>query len=111
MKMTAQSLPDDSKILKDLLFKQQTEAEQLQTQLRQKIHSLLEALRLEKHRRFGASSEKSPGQSELFDEADTPSEEPLDLADNDADVLPAKPRKNGVRKPLPKSSPSRQRAV
>ena len=36
--------------------------------LQDQLHSLLEALRLEKHRLYGARSEKAPGQAELFDE-------------------------------------------
>lgn len=61
------SLPDDPAKLKTLLLEERS----TNTQLKQQIHALLEALRLEKHRLYGKSSEKCPDQSELFDEADS----------------------------------------
>ena len=87
MLLTEKQLPDDPVILKALLLKERcamskklSEGEVREDELKQQIHSLLEALRLEKHRLYGASSEKSPDQSELFDEADTFVDEP-DVAD------------------------------
>ena len=46
----------------------------LQQQLAQKqrhIEHLLEQFRLQRHRRFGVSSEQAPGQGALFNEAET----------------------------------------
>ena len=54
-----QSLPDDIDALKALLLKKE-----------QRIDLLEEQIRLLKQKRFGASSEKSDQQVELFDEAE-----------------------------------------
>lgn len=95
------ALPDDPVALKALLLREQ----QTTAALKQQVHSLLEALRLEKHRQFGTSSEKGPDQTELFDEADAQS----DLADTTTaeptKTVTGEPRKAGARKPLPKDLP------
>ncbi len=100
MSLATKPLPDDPATLKTLLLKERSANENL----KQQIHSLLEALRLEKHRLYGSSSEKTPDQSELFDEADTG----VDEVDDEAPVIDAKPipkNKRPVRKPLPPEYP------
>jgi transposase len=96
-----ETLPEDPATLQAMLRKQQAEITRLQDQL----HSLLESLRLEKHRLYGARSEKAPGQAELFDEpeatADTPEASPGPVPETPS---PA-PRKPAVRKPLPRDLP------
>jgi transposase len=114
MEHTANPLPEDPQELQSLLIRERAahaKTQQREARLEQQIRSLLEALRLARHRQFGASSEKAPGQSELFDEADIPVEE---LADADVvdEGVAAKPReKAGVRKPLPKHLPRVRRVI
>jgi transposase len=78
-----------------------TQEQRLAGQLRQ-IEHLLEQFRLARQRLFGVSSEKAPGQSELFNEAEllagvgSDEDEPLVPAANAAS---RKPR--GARRPLP----------
>ena len=76
-------LPDDASSLKKIIADQQSKlvdrdrrigARQHQAQ-EQRIAVLEEYIRLQRHRQFGASSEKSPGQAELFDEAELLGEE------------------------------------
>ena len=107
MKTTAYTLPNDAVLLKKIVLEQQ---DQLASQ-QQTISTLMDALRLEKVRRFGASSEKCPSQNELFDEAEAHCNDVSDetgtseAADASAEVIAkpasAKPR----RKPLPKDLP------
>lgn len=111
MLLVEKQLPDDPIILKALLLEERcamskklSEGEVREDELKQQIHSLLEALRLEKHRLYGASSEKSPDQSELFDEADTFVDE-LDVADESVSATPGKKKKPPTRKPLPPQLP------
>jgi len=95
---SAADLPDDIAQLKSLLLREQ----QNTAQLKQQVHSLLEALRLEKHRLYGASSEKSASQAELFDEADTTAAEP------DTEHTPVssyRRRKAAARQTLPDDLP------
>ena len=87
-----------------------SEGEVREDELKQQIHSLLEALRLEKHRLYGASSEKSPDQSELFDEADTFVDEP-DVADESVSAAPGKKKKPPTRKPLPPQLPRVRKVI
>lgn len=98
MKNTADSLPDNIELLKKMVLGQQ-----------QKIQTLEEALRLEKCNRFGASSEKVPGQGELFNEAEdclenaeseqTDSNAAVEQSDETAKKVRPK------RKPLPANLP------
>jgi transposase len=107
MSLAAKQLPDDPAKLKALLIKERSASEKLEDKLKQQIHSLLEALRLEKHRLYGRSSEKAPDQSELFDEADTCIDE-VDNVDDEASTVEAKPtqkNKRPTRKPLPPELP------
>ncbi len=103
MSRTAAALPDDVQALKDIILAQR---ELLGTQQR-RIEHLLEQFRLARHRQFGASSEKAPGQGEFFNEAEYLSrvvaeEEPPPQA---GDASPTAPRSRGVRKPLPPELP------
>ena len=103
MSLAVKPLPDDPAKLKALLLKERSANENL----KQQIHSLLEALRLEKHRLYGKSSEKAPDQSELFDEADTCLDE-TDRVDDGAPVVEPKPtpkNKRPTRKPFPPELP------
>ena len=120
MNLAANKLPDDPATLKELLInewsarqKEQAASEEREDKLKQQIHSLLEALRLEKHRLYGASSEKSPDQSELFDEADSCTDE-SELESTDeagvaaivaATTLESSKTKPPTRKPLPPELP------
>jgi transposase len=114
MVSAAKQLPDDPSELKFLLLnersarlKERSASVQREDELKQQIHSLLEALRLEKHRLYGASSEKSPDQSELFDEADFYVDE-ADVAEEqaaDVPATPSKPKPQPTRKPLPAELP------
>ena len=76
----------------------------------QRIAALEEYIRLDKLRRFGASSEKSPDQSELFNEAELSSEADGLLVETDEVATPETPaasvssKKRG-RKPLPADLP------
>ena len=103
MVCTADKLPDDVESLKKLLLAERKTNLRLQKQ----IDELFETIRLARHQRFGASSEKAPGQGELFDEAeDTVDEadpvEPEALASSSE----TKPKKKSVaRKPLPAQLP------
>lgn len=103
MSLAAKQLPDDPAKLKALLIKERSASEKREGKLKQQIHSLLEALRLEKHRLYGKSSEKAPDQSEFFDEADTCIDE-TDIVDDEASTVEAKStrkNKHPVRKSLP----------
>ncbi|MBI5450153.1 MAG: IS66 family transposase [Gammaproteobacteria bacterium] len=82
---------------------------QLQQQLAQKqrhIERLLEQFRLQRQRRFGASSEQAPGQGTLFNEAESlVADLPAEPAESPAaDGTPKQPRR-GHRRPLPKELP------
>ena len=114
MFLATEQLPDDPNVLKALLLseratlsKKLSEGEAREDNLKQQIHSLLEALRLEKHRLYGASSEKSPDQSELFDEADVCVDEikAADEAGADALTTSSTKKKQPTRKPLPSELP------
>lgn len=59
MDTVTEQLPNDVDALKKIIADN-----------RQHIHLLEERLRLERHRQFGAKSEKHPGQGELFNEAE-----------------------------------------
>jgi transposase len=110
MNLAVNHLPDDPVKLKALL----QNSLQREDELKQQIHSLLEALRLEKHRLYGTSSEKSPDQSELFDEADT-SVDAIGLGADEQEpavlAAPSKDQKRSTRKPLPAELPRVQRVI
>lgn len=106
MKRPADPLPNDVASLKALLLAERSTTERLQKQ----VQTLFEAIRLARQQRFGASSEKAPGQGELFDEV----EETLERSDqtppdtdgstpSDTPVQATTTRK--ARRPLPAHLP------
>jgi len=103
MVQTADKLPNDVASLQKLLIAERSTTQRLQKQ----IHELFESLRLARHQRFGASSEKAPGQGDFFDEAEDEAES-LNNA-NTPDATETKPTKTKAarpaRKPLPASIP------
>jgi len=107
MSLASNILPDDPVQLKTLLIKERSVSEKL----KQQIHVLLEALRLEKHRLYGKSSEKSPDQAELFDEADSLVDELDIINDEQAPVALSSKRQRPVRKPLPAELPRVRRVI
>jgi hypothetical protein len=75
-----QALPDDPEALKSLLTEQN---QSFITTLRDKdnqLQQLEEQIRLLLSKRFGTSSERHPGQHELFDEAEQETAEAETLA-------------------------------
>lgn len=100
MSNTAAALPDDVEALKDIILAQR---EQISAQ-QHRIEQLLEQFRLARHRQFGASSEKAPGQAEFFNEAEYLSSAPCEDTEESATAPPA-PRSRGARKPLPPELP------
>ena len=92
------ALPDDVATLKALILNQATELRYLQEQLN-----------LALHRRFGKSSEKDPGQHELFDEPEQITEEEVDAINNSEEIetiaVPAHQRKTRGGKALPEHLP------
>src|SRR5690606_18314375 len=98
MHAATSTLPDDIDALKQLVVTH-----------RQRINVLEEYIRLHKHRQFGASSEQTPGQRELFNEAEAASHEDESSADPasavDTRAANSLPRRRGHRKPLPAELP------
>jgi transposase len=92
------NLPQDVETLQQLIISQGTELRYLQEQLN-----------LALHRRFGKTSEKHPGQHELFDEPEQLLEQEPDViaADDETEVteISAHQRKTRGRKPLPEHLP------
>ena len=88
MTLDIESLPDDPKLLKQLLAKQQ-----------QRLSFLEEQFRLAQQKQFGVSSEGYPGQGELFNEAE---EVALDAVESEEISYT---RNKPKRKPLPKDLP------
>ena len=100
---TVDNFPDDIEALKKLLLAERKTVGRLQKQ----IDELFESIRLARHQRFGASSEKAPGQGELFDEAeDTVDEDEQAKPEEPTPSSESKPKKKPVaRKPLPVQLP------
>lgn len=98
MNHTAETLPDNTALLKEIILQQA-----------QRIASLEEFIRLEKQQRYGASSEKSSDQGELFNEAEAiveESEAHEDIAaDIETEANAVAPKRKPVRKPLPAELP------
>jgi len=93
------NLPEDVETLQQLIISQATE-----------LRSLQEQLNLSLHRRFGKTSEKHPGQHELFDEPEDiieQADEEVESSEDDTDVVEVSPhqRKTRGRKPLPADLP------
>lgn len=123
MKYAADYIPDDIEQLKSIVLYSQRMMARLEQdnaqlgqeniRLEQQIAKLIEQLLLKRHSLFGSSSEKAPGQGELFNEAEhlavvteadsaadnaTDASAPLESAST-ASVAPK--RAQGGRKPLP----------
>ena len=113
MSSTIESLPDDPAALKALLIKQHKKIHVLQRQL----DDLHESLRLERYRKYGKSSEKAPGQQELFDEAEQLEPESTELEADAESKAPnsstaSEPNKKPEsRKPLPADLPRIQKVI
>jgi transposase len=109
MNMVPKPLPDNLDQLKEMLLSERSlcaEQESVIADLKQQYQNLLEQFRLSQHRQFGQSSESSPTQSELFDEAEQTlvTEEPAEK------TIAGNTRKQPKRTPLPKGLP-RERIV
>jgi len=106
--MTSIATDDLEKLQQQLAFFQQnsTELEAKNAKLQAKIDWFEEQYRLAKHKRFGASSEKHDGQTELFNEAEVLIDEQEAAADVETktETLTYTRKKPG-RKPLPKDLP------
>jgi transposase len=103
MPSTAAALPDDVQALKDIIRAQR----ELMAAQERRIEQLLEQFRLARHRQFGASSEKAPGQGELFNEAEYLSSA-ISEQEPDTEAVhtsSSATRSRGVRKPLPPELP------
>ena len=108
MTLTIDKLPDDPTALKALLMDQQKKIKGLQSQ----IDSLHESLRLERYRKYATSSEKVPGQQELFDEADQVELEDERIEQETVHTAGVSTRrKSKSRKPLPADLPRVQQVV
>lgn len=112
MESTLQTPPDKPHEWSSLVADQAAELVQKSEVIEQKsqviaeqkrrIELLEEYLRLERHKRFGASSEKSPDQGEFFNEAEVAADE---APEPEAAAEPGKAKRKPGRKPLSKSLP------
>lgn len=125
MKTAVEPLPNNASALKKIIADQQlklidrdrridTQAQQIGSQeqrittQQQRIAILEEYIRLQRHRQFGASSEKAPGQAELFDEAELLGEQDEIATEVESAEQPTAPPSNKKprgRKPLPAHLP------
>lgn len=100
----------DTATLKAQLNAASAEISALQRKLKStevQLRTAIEALRIERCRAYGARSEKSPGQAELFDEAESTDAED-DITEGDTELPSAaapNKRPRPVRKPLPAELP------
>lgn len=110
MKNTQKQYPTDVKALQELLrVKEQENASQKNEigQLKDKLGSLIEQLRLARHKQFASSSEKqNPAQADMFfDEAEMLIDD-INSADNSATIsVPGHERKKRGRTKLPDNLP------
>jgi transposase len=111
MKLKPQSPPDAPQTWADLLAEQAdiiAKKSEVIAEQKKRIALLEEYLRLERHKRFGASSEKNLDQGELFNEVELAASESDDddaeIDDKTASEPVSAPKKTG-RKPLSKSLP------
>ena len=112
MESTLKTLPDSPSEWADLLTEQAVviaeksdvidQKSRVIAEQKKRIEVLEEYLRLERHKRFGASSEKNPDQGEIFNEAELATCEPDDdsATDVDAAAEPIKAKRKPGRKPL-----------
>lgn len=103
------NLPDDIAALKQLVLAQQVMLDERQSTLAEKQDRIqfLEALViLFKRRQFGKSSEKSPQQTELFDEAENEVDLAApEIAESVDEARSSNKKAKSGRKPLPKTLP------
>lgn len=92
--MHAHSLPDDPAALKDIILR-----------LQSKLDFFEEQLRLSRVKQFSASTEASPGQGELFNEAEAAVDETAIAAPGETHEAIYYTRKKPTRKPLPAHLP------
>lgn len=117
MVIAADKQAGELETLKAKLAEAVAEKDALAAELRStkhQLHTIIEKLSLERLRAYGPSSEKSPDQISLFDEAETEAsaDSDADVGDAAADDLPdtgdaaaPAPRKRPARKPLPADLP------
>ena len=103
------ALPDDIVALKQLVLEQQARWEKAQSEWSKQSQIYQETIQLLRHQRFGKSSEKDPGQGELFDEVEQLAEA-IDEDINEATEEQTTGQNTTVkassgRKPLPKQLP------
>jgi transposase len=105
MSLATKSLPDHVEQLQNLVTDLRTELAKKD----QHIHYLIEQFRLAQQRRFGKSSEASPDQLELFNEAEQIMEEAekAEKADGEHETI-TYTRTRPRRQPLPESLPREQ---
>ena len=109
MKLSADNLPNDIDLLKQLLLEtlaaKDSTIELKNTEiaeLKQSVQRLLEQFRQAQQQRFGASSESHDYQGELFNEVEVTVDELAELTTGDVSIPP---KKRAKRKPLPKDLP------
>lgn len=105
-KHCTESLPDDPELLKKIIAEQ----DQTIAKKEQRIALLEETVRLQQQKRFGSSSEKSPDQQEMFNEAELMEAAEQVLSEQASESTPAEPPSSSVnkkpgRKPLPADLP------
>ena len=117
MTKSIQTLLDDNALLQQLLLEQQALLESKDSELKakdskifelnQSYQTLLEQFRLAQHHRFGRSSEVCEGQGELFNEAETLTEDDALAVDTtqEPETNPPKTKEKPKRKPLPTHLP------
>ncbi|MEQ9587964.1 MAG: IS66 family transposase [Parvibaculaceae bacterium] len=106
--LARQTLPDDIEALKDLVIEQQAVYLAALKEAELQLAKYEEERRVDRARRFGASTEAGDLQANLFDEAEAFKEAVDDTADEtDADVVEvaAHSKRRPKRKPLPKDLP------
>ena len=105
MEMTAETLPDDPQELKKMILQLNGTVRNQQ----QKIDYLLEQFNLHRAKRFAASSEASPDQIQLFNEAESETE--VESEEAAKTEVTHHSRKKPVRTALPKDLPRETRVI
>jgi len=106
MKTPPETLPNNTEILKNLLLSERVLSQQKDaeiTQLKQRYQQILEQFRLAQDNRFGKSSEVSPSQFGLFNEAEQLDE--IVITDEASPETVTYTRNKPKRTPLPKDLP------
>ena len=93
-KHCTESLPDDPELLKKIIAEQ----DQTIAKKEQRIALLEETVRLQQQKRFGSSSEKSPDQQEMFNEAELMEAAEQVLSEQASESTPAEPPSSSVNK-------------